>query len=51
MFEKGRVVEDGSFDDLIRTNGRFAELARAQYLVPEIGTSRPRAAMPQEAEA
>jgi ATP-binding cassette, subfamily B, beta-glucan exporter len=51
VFEKGRVVEDGSFDDLIRTNGRFAELARAQYLVPEIGTSRPRAAMPQGAEA
>jgi ATP-binding cassette subfamily B protein len=51
VFEKGRVVEDGSFDDLIRTNGRFAELARAQYLVPEIGTSRPTAAMPQEAEA
>ena len=46
VFEKGRVVEDGSFDDLIRTNGRFAELARAQYLVPEIGTSRPTAAMP-----
>jgi len=24
--EKGRIVEDGSHDDLIRTNGRYAEL-------------------------
>lgn len=35
MFEHGRVVEDGSFDDLMRLGGRFAELAHAQYLASE----------------
>jgi subfamily B ATP-binding cassette protein HlyB/CyaB len=28
--EKGRVIEDGSHDDLIRTNGRYASLWRIQ---------------------
>jgi ATP-binding cassette subfamily B protein len=36
MFQDGRIVEAGSFDDLVRANGRFAELARAQFLAPEI---------------
>jgi glucan exporter ATP-binding protein len=36
VFEHGRIVEEGSFDDLVRAGGRFAELARAQYLAPEI---------------
>jgi ATP-binding cassette subfamily B protein len=35
MFEAGQIVESGSFDALIAQNGRFAELARAQYLAPE----------------
>ena len=35
MFEGGRIVESGGFDALIAQNGRFAELARAQYLAPE----------------
>ncbi len=34
VFEQGRIVESGKFDDLIRLNGRFAELARAQFMVP-----------------
>jgi len=33
VFEKGRVVEAGNFDSLVRGNGAFAALARAQYLV------------------
>jgi glucan exporter ATP-binding protein len=32
MFENGCVVESGSFDELMRQDGRFAELAKAQYL-------------------
>jgi ATP-binding cassette subfamily B protein len=32
MFEDGQIVESGSFDELVRANGRFAELARAQFL-------------------
>jgi ATP-binding cassette subfamily B protein len=35
VFHKGRVIETGSFDDLVRLGGHFAELARAQYLAPE----------------
>ena len=40
MFEDGRVVESGTFDELIRLNRRFAALARSQFLVPE--TTGPR---------
>lgn len=36
MFEHGRIVESGNFDELVAKNGAFAELARAQYLAPEI---------------
>jgi ATP-binding cassette subfamily B protein len=28
VFDKGRIVEDGSFDDLVRAGGRFAASAR-----------------------
>ena len=33
VFEKGRVVEVGSFEQLVAQNGAFAALARAQYLL------------------
>ena len=33
VFDSGRIVEIGSFDDLVALNGRFAELARAQFMV------------------
>jgi glucan exporter ATP-binding protein len=33
VFDSGRIVEMGSFDDLVALNGRFAELARAQFMV------------------
>jgi len=35
MFEHGRIVEAGSFDELMRKGGPFAELAKAQYLSAE----------------
>ena len=35
MFEHSRVVETGSFDELMRARGPFAELAKAQYLSAE----------------
>lgn len=35
VFEHGRVVEAGSFDELVAAGGRFAALARAQYLVTD----------------
>jgi ATP-binding cassette subfamily B protein len=33
VFREGRVVEAGSFDDLVAQDGAFAELARSQFLV------------------
>lgn len=36
MFEHGRIVEAGTFDELVAKNGPFAELARAQYLAPDV---------------
>jgi ATP-binding cassette subfamily B protein len=32
VFGQGRIIESGSFDELVARNGRFAELARAQFL-------------------
>jgi ATP-binding cassette, subfamily B, beta-glucan exporter len=34
VFDNGRVVESGSFDELVARDGRFAELARAQFMAP-----------------
>jgi ATP-binding cassette subfamily B protein len=33
VFEGGRVVESGTFDELTRRGGRFAALARAQFML------------------
>ena len=33
VFDSGTVVESGSFDELVEKGGRFAELARAQFMV------------------
>jgi ATP-binding cassette subfamily B protein len=35
VFDKGRVIETGTFDELVAQGGRFAELARAQFMVQE----------------
>lgn len=35
VFHEGRIVEQGSFDELVKLNGRFANLARAQFMVAE----------------
>ncbi len=32
VFDHGRVVETGTFDELVAHGGRFAELARAQFM-------------------
>ncbi len=39
VFEGGRIVEAGDFDELVRQGGRFAELARTQFMVAE--TAKP----------
>jgi ATP-binding cassette subfamily B protein len=35
VLEEGRVVEAGSFDELVRRGGRFLALAKAQFMVAE----------------
>ncbi len=32
VFDQGRIVEQGSFEQLVAQNGRFAALARAQFM-------------------
>lgn len=34
VFEDSRIIEAGSFDDLVAKNGAFAKLARAQFMIP-----------------
>jgi len=42
VFQNARIVEMGSFDQLVAQNGVFAELARAQFMAPAL--PRPQAA-------
>jgi ATP-binding cassette subfamily B protein len=35
VFENGRVIETGTFDELVAKGGHFAELAKAQFMVQE----------------
>jgi ATP-binding cassette, subfamily B, beta-glucan exporter len=35
VFDSGRVIESGTFDELVAKGGRFAELARAQFMVQQ----------------
>jgi ATP-binding cassette subfamily B protein len=35
LFDGGRVIESGTFDELVAKGGRFAELARAQFMVQQ----------------
>jgi ATP-binding cassette subfamily B protein len=34
VFHEGTIVECGTFDELVERGGRFAELARAQFVLP-----------------
>jgi ATP-binding cassette subfamily B protein len=34
LLEGGRIIESGSFDELSQLGGKFAELARTQFMVP-----------------
>jgi len=37
VFDQGRIVEAGSFDELILRQGLFSSLARAQFMAGEVG--------------
>lgn len=45
VFENGRVIESGTFDELVTKGGHFAELARAQFMVHETAQASTRASM------
>ena len=32
VFDQGRIVESGTFDELVKTGGRFARLAQQQFI-------------------
>ena len=34
LLQEGRIVESGSFDELTQKRGKFAELARTQFMIP-----------------
>ncbi|HMN71162.1 MAG TPA: glucan ABC transporter ATP-binding protein/ permease [Rhodoblastus sp.] len=36
VFDGGRIVESGNFEELVERNGRFATLARAQFMAPPL---------------
>ena len=40
VFENGRIVETGTFDELVRLGGRFAALAKAQFMTAEVKVDR-----------
>ena len=35
VFDQGKVVESGNFDELVAKNGKFAALARAQFMTSD----------------
>jgi glucan exporter ATP-binding protein len=41
VFENGRIVESGTFDDLLRIGGRLAALAKAQFMAPQTPIETP----------
>ncbi len=43
MFDGGRIIESGNFAELVARGGKFAELAKAQFLAPQSAEAAPRA--------
>jgi ATP-binding cassette subfamily B protein len=41
VFESGRVIETGTFEELVRYGGHFAELARTQFMLSETARLAP----------
>ena len=40
VFQGGRIIESGSFDELVRLGGHFAELAKSQFLMAQAAASQ-----------
>jgi glucan exporter ATP-binding protein len=50
VFENGRIVETGTFDELVRIGGRFAALAKAQFMTDAKDATRPTRTIAQPVE-
>jgi glucan exporter ATP-binding protein len=48
VFENGRIIETGTFDELVRIGGRFAALAKAQFMTSEAKIERETDVQPVE---
>jgi len=35
VFDHGRIIESGTYEELVMSNGKFAELAKAQFMAAE----------------
>jgi ATP-binding cassette subfamily B protein len=51
VFSGGRIIEQGSFDELVAFGGHFAELARTQFMLGALPPPPPQSASPPLAEA
>jgi ABC-type multidrug transport system fused ATPase/permease subunit len=51
VFEEARIVESGTFAELIARNGVFAKLARAQFLAEERTSAQAEALVSEAAES
>jgi ATP-binding cassette, subfamily B, beta-glucan exporter len=40
VFQAGRIIETGTFDELVRLGGHFAELARSQFMAADTAKKR-----------
>jgi ATP-binding cassette subfamily B protein len=40
VFEAGRIIESGTFDELMHLGGHFAEVARTQFLAADMAKPR-----------
>jgi ATP-binding cassette, subfamily B, beta-glucan exporter len=50
VFQNGRIIESGNFEELIQRGGHFAELARSQFMAGEPAKKRHERASSQPAE-
>jgi ATP-binding cassette subfamily B protein len=51
VFDQGEIVESGSFDELVKTGGRFAMLAAAQFMTEPPAPTTPLDGLAREATA
>jgi glucan exporter ATP-binding protein len=50
VFQAGRIIETGTFDELVRLGGHFAELARSQFMAADTAKKRHEHASDQPVE-